>query len=258
MFNISADRYTDAGDRKETNQDSVLCRTDVSGGRAFGMFIVADGCGGLAYGGEISGLAVTHMSRIWDTELRSVLAKHEGNDDVICSFLEETIQDLNKMAVGFSRRTGDKTGTTLSLLLINKDRWYIKNTGDSRVYLIRKGRAERLTEDQSLMADMLRNNELTLEQVESFKETNVLTMCVGYFDEVKTFTRTGRLKARDSFLLCSDGLYNHLPEGIFDGLLKRFPGVTAAELCQSIPKGGAMDNVSAILVHVGKKSRWFG
>jgi len=261
-FDISVGAYTSAGDVKATNQDSVFYKTGVFGKKAAGLFIVADGCGGMAHGDEISRFVVTYFNRLWHSELNGLIALKEQNDTNVNAFLEKAINDINAGAIEFGKQIGRRVGTTLSLLLIINDRYYIKNVGDSRVYLIRKENIEQLTKDQSLVAEMVRNNELTLDEAKTYGKKNILTMCVGLFNEVKTYTKNGKIKGGDSFLICCDGLYNYIPDEKFRELLimreqgsAGAPGDTARLLRESIPQGMAADNVSAVVIDV-KRRAW--
>jgi protein phosphatase len=252
MYEIAVGAYTDVGDTRQINQDGILYKTAVICGRPVGLFVVADGCGGLSFGDEISKLAVTHFSRFWDTELVAALEEDVISAQRIDDLLEKEIFDINEAALEFGRQVGKQVGTTLSLLLTVGERYYIKNVGDSRVYVVRKKELRQLTEDQSLMADMLRNGELTPEEAKSFKKKNVLSMCIGMFDELRTYSMTGEIKGNDMFILCSDGLYNYIPENEFtadsiDG--NDTDLASAAERMRGkIPPGCAKDNVSVILV----------
>jgi protein phosphatase len=257
MFKIITESLTDIGDVKPSNQDSILCKTGVFGKQAAGLFIVADGCGGLSYGDEISILTITHFSRLWDAELKELFESKRATDNDISDLLEKAIKDINNSALEFGKQVALQVGTTLSLLLVIGNRYYIKNIGDSRVYIIRKGRLQQLTADQSLVASMLRNKELTPEEANSFGKKNVLTMCIGLFDDVKTYTKIGTVKSGDTFLLCCDGLYNCFPVELFNLLVterhKAAPEALLQRLRNAIPPGGAKDNVSAVIASFKKK-----
>jgi protein phosphatase len=253
MFDILVEEYTDAGDVRDINQDSIFSVTKYTGQKSAGLFVVADGCGGLFFGEEASKLVVTHFNMLWDTKLEKFVETCSSiSDDMIFEVLENAIVEINNISINFGNLTNNKVGTTLSILFVVEDKYYIKNVGDSRIYLARKGKAEQLTEDQSLIADMVRNKEMTLEEAKNFSKKNVLTMCIGVFDEIKTYTKTGRIKSGDLFLLCSDGLYNYVPENLFYKLMSGDNKGSMADMARllrdSIPKGSARDNVSFILI----------
>ena len=257
--NIEVGVHSDIGDIREINQDCILNKTTIVNGQSIGLFIVADGCGGVSYGEEISKLITTTFERLWDLELSALLRSEVVSDTNVNSFLEQTIFDINKNALIFSKRIGKRVGSTLSLLFIVGMKYYIKNLGDSRIYLIRKKNMQKLTEDQSLISDMLRNGELTLEGAKQYKR-NILTMCIGAFEEIQIYSKSGVIRPGDMFLLCSDGLYNCLPEKYFSNnfiyCAQNKLSEKAKQLRNRIPQGKAKDNVSVVLVRfIAKKMK---
>lgn len=253
MYLFKVDAHTDVGDKKETNQDSIFSKFDTVNGHSVGLFIVADGCGGLAYGEEISNLVVTYFSRVWSNELKMLLYQKIIVSNDIDDLLENAIMEINNSAKSFGSQVNSKVGSTLSLLLIIDKRYYIKNIGDSRVYLVRKNKIIKLTEDQSLVADMIRNGELTKEEAKTFKRKNVLTMCIGIFDTVYTYSKNGKLKKNDKFLICCDGVHNCVDEPDMLRIVKQKNESNKAEnIRNAIPKGKANDNVSSIVVSINE------
>ncbi len=258
MYNIEISAHTDVGDIKQTNQDCILSRSDEIGGREVGLFIVADGCGGMAHGEEISNLVVTHFSRLWNNELKTLLEKPVILPDEVDALLENAIRDINAGALTFSQQVDSKCGSTLSLLLVIGNRYFIKNVGDSRVYLLRGKQLIQLTEDQSLVADMVRNGEITSEEAKDFKKKNVLTMCIGVFDVIRTYSKNGKIKPNDTFLLCCDGVHNLVSSETMVKLLKdkKVPFEAKAEaIRQAIAPGAANDNVSSVLCRFRKNRK---
>lgn len=253
MFNISYSSYTDCGDVKIVNQDSVFGAVMDDAGCHAGLFVVADGMGGLNCGEEISSLITLSFEKLWREELGRMLAGGSLCDDELNRLLNSAIIKINREAVSYGNKLSKKAGSTLSLLLTTGRKYYIKNIGDSRVYLMRGKKLKQLTADQSLLADMIRNKEIKSDEIRSFKKKNVLTMCVGIFDDVKIFSTTGRIKNGDRFLLCSDGLYNYVEGNALDHLAAnkkaRNPESGISTLLDGIPAGRAKDNVSAILVN---------
>lgn len=252
MYMVEISSHSDIGDVKESNQDSILCKCGKIGKHNVGLYIVADGCGGLAYGEEISRLAVTYFTRVWNNELKELLEskKLPKPDAAIDTLLERAIKDINDKAKEFGQMVGDKVGTTLSLLLCIDKKFYIKNVGDSRIYLKRGNKITQITEDQSLVADLLRNNEISKDEALNFKKKNVLTMCIGVFENVRTYSNKGRINHGDTFLICCDGLYNNVTSKAMVKILNdrkiKFED-KCLELRNSIEKGKATDNVSSVV-----------
>lgn len=251
LYTISSD-WCDRGDLRPSNQDCVLARQGVLSGCTVGLYLVADGCGGLAYGGEVSNLVAESFRRIWESALRELLASRD--EAGILPALRSWTEQIHVEAYRFGQAAGRQVGSTLTLLLTLERKYYILHTGDSRAYLLRRGRLDRLTEDQSLVADMVRNRELAPEEAERFAHQNVLTMCLGCFEELRTFSTQGDLRKNDIFILCSDGLYRGLGEKQMASLLpRRVAAESAREFRMQIPAGAAQDNVSVVLVQVLSK-----
>lgn len=241
--------YCGRGDRRRENQDRIFAQWGTVCERSAGLFLVADGCGGIAHGEKISQLIADSFARIWETELPRLLEEAERSQECIVQAITDWTEKINVSAYAFGCGVGERVGSTMTLLMLLDERYYICNAGDSRVYRLGEAGWEQLTEDQSLVADMLRNGELTEAEAERFGHKNVLTMCVGSFEQVRLFFAQGRLKTGDIFLLCSDGLYNALGKsGLDNWRPAHVLPESARELRDRIPAGAAADNVSAIVV----------
>lgn len=250
MYRIRVSSHTDIGDIKKTNQDSILTKFAVTGEHTAGLFLVADGCGGLAYGEEISNLVVTYFKRVWEDELLPLISRGAADAATINALLDKAINHINMEAVNFGSQVESRVGSTLSLMLTVDNKYFIKNVGDSRIYLKKGRRLKQLTQDQSLVADMIRNGELTKKEAKNFKRKNVLTMCIGVFDDVKIYTASGKIKNGDVFVLCCDGLYNKVSESKIAAVIRNrhisFEDISL-ELRKCIEAGQANDNVSSIV-----------
>ena len=150
------------GDLRRDNQDRVFAARGEVNGQQAGIFMVADGCGGMALGEKISTLLAESFSRIWEEELPRLLRQTGDPHAHMRPAIADWVQRINASAYTFGQSVGEKVGSTLSLLVLLNRRYYICNAGDSRVYRLRADGWERLTEDQSLVADMLRNGELSI------------------------------------------------------------------------------------------------
>ncbi len=249
---IEISQHTDIGDRKKTNQDSIYSKYVEKNGDRIGLFIVADGVGGLAHGEDISNLVVKFFDR-WFEDIQN---KGFVNSEVE-RILDEAINVVNLGALEYSRSIGEKVGTTIALLFIYNDNYYVKSAGDSRVYLFQSGKKIRLTEDHSLVARMIKNNEISEEEALVHPKKNVITMCIGVNENLDIFSNKGELGREDVFLLCSDGFYNYSNESeilpiVYDRKLSFVD--KAINLRRTITSGNARDNVSIILVKITSNS----
>lgn len=244
--------YTGIGDRKKENQDSILCKTAEGEKHIAAICIVADGCGGMESGDVISNFITSSFNRMWEKNLKTKFTQGKNSRKEIDKILEDAIENINKEAVKISEESGKKSGSTISLLLIVDNRFYIKNIGDSRVYRLR-GNIEQLTEDQTVVADMVRNGEITKEEALTHKKRHVLSMCIGYFKRVRTHSNSGRIRKNDVFLVCCDGLYNAIDtekmKRIINECSNRDFDNLGMKLRTAIPLGDARDNISAVLIN---------
>lgn len=258
MYKVYISSHTDIGDRKKTNQDSIFSKSDVINNHNVCMFIVADGCGGLQFGEEVSNLIVTYFSRFWNDELKNLVSVKKVNMCEIDTCLNRALENVNQKALNFSKQVKVRVGSTLTMLVSVDNKYIVKNVGDSRVYLKRKNKIIQLTEDQSLVADLVRSGELTKDEAKNYKKKNILTMCIGAFDDLKVYSRKGVIKDKDIFILCSDGLHNHVSTEIMLETLKsqKYAFEEKAQILRaSIEIGGANDNVSSIVCGYYKKRK---
>ncbi len=241
------------GDKRTSNQDSILNLQGTVGGEKAGLFIVADGMGGLSYGAEISRLIVMEFKRWWEVDIPAMEEAGCLTPTDVDELLEQEIWDIHQEALKFGQSMQRRSGSTLSLLLLLKGNYYIKNLGDSRIYRYRRGKLERLTMDQSLEAQMIREGRLDREEEGSTRYKHVLTMCIGVPRIPVTVSASGKLCSGDCFLLCSDGLYNCLEDGQIEDVLTdkdMHPQEAVYSLRKMIPPGMAADNLSAVIVRV--------
>lgn len=236
------------GDVRPNNQDYILCLHSEKAGRMAGLFLVADGMGGLSSGEEISAMIARNFSYWWQEKLDGILKEKNWKEE-LNQELSRQIQELNAQAQEFGRRLQKKSGSTLSLLLIVDREYFIRHLGDSRIYLYRKKRLTQLTVDQSLVMQIAREKNLTRKEAADMAGKNVLTMCIGIYDVPQFFSADGRIKKRDYFLLCSDGLYNCLSDEEIGQVLadKKIPPEEKAQAArQRIGPGMAGDNISIL------------
>lgn len=242
---------SDVGDVRLENQDSILCLSENVADQQAALFLIADGMGGLSYGAYASQLIAARFRCWWQEDFSAMLMAGRDSEEDIKELMEQELWDINQEILHFRHNKQCRCGSTISLLLLYKGKYYIENMGDSRIYLLRKGRLTQLTKDQSLAAQMVREGRLTEEEARSSEHKNVLTMCLGMFDIPYSFFLSGALKRTDLFLLCSDGLYNALTAEKMEFILnqKRVPlEMRVRELRNAIPYGNGKDNISVIAV----------
>lgn len=240
---------SEIGDRRKSNQDSILYVHGKVHGHFVGLFAVADGIGGLSYGQEISSYIISELKHWWKVDVPQMIEAGNTGDSEVQELLEQEIWDINQAVLKFNRQTGKQSGSTLSLLFLIDRKYYIKNLGDSRIYRMRGQAFEQLTVDQTTVRRMERNGQL--------RTKSVLTMCIGIPEVPVTCSQSGTIQQEDRYLLCSDGLYNCLEEGRILSILQDAamnPEEMAACMRENIPRGMALDNVSAVIVRIEEKN----
>jgi len=206
--------------------------------------VVADGMGGHR-GGEIaSQIACDEISRHFEAQTV------QGLIDAIEAANAAVFQ------VGADDPDLAGMGTTVVALAVvddgDQEVLAIANVGDSRAYRLTAGELEQLTEDHSLVADMVREGSISAEEAVSHPQRNILTRVLGVYEDVPVDVVTVTPRHGDRFLLCSDGLFNEMAEDRIASVLRRLadPNEAADELVRMAVDAGGRDNVTVVVVDV--------
>jgi protein phosphatase len=142
-------------------------------------------------------------------------------------------------------------GTTVVALLIHGGNAYFANVGDSRIYGLRDGSIEQVTEDHSLVAQSIREGVLTAEQAKFHRMRNVITRALGFDRDVEVDVQVRGVQRGDRYLLCSDGLSGKLDDHEMRDVVLRFgPQEAARQLVSLACARGGEDNITAIVVSI--------
>jgi len=226
------------GQVRSVNQDNILASD--------GLFAVADGMGGHRAGEVASEQAIDTLQSTFeatDTD-QLVEAIHQANQTIVA------------MATDNPEFRG--MGTTISALALveldGRDALAVANVGDSRTYLLRAESEdlEQVTEDHSLVATLVRQGQLSEEDMATHPQRNIITRALGIDKKVLVDTWTLEPVKGDRYLLCSDGLFNEVDEGRIASVLRRLaePDEAAAELVRLANEHGGRDNISVVIVDV--------
>jgi PPM family protein phosphatase len=159
---------------------------------------------------------------------------------------------------GVKDETKRGMGTTLDALMLIGSRGFIAHVGDSRVYLYRQGSVHQLTEDHSLINELLKRGRLSREQIEKLQYKNAVTRAVGVYESVEIDTIDFDVLKGDRFLLCSDGLHGYFEEAELAKLFGETPEDKLAErLIELANERGGKDNITAIVVKVADAEAGF-
>jgi serine/threonine protein phosphatase PrpC len=241
---------TDIGQR-EHNEDHVLLRPEL------GLFLLADGAGGHSAGNVASALATTTVANVFETTAKSLRERPEVDEFGMWTTarrLAAAIHRANAEVVDIAKKTAryQGMGTTVVALAFSHDGdvVHVAHVGDSRAYRLRGGVIEGLTEDHSLMNDVLETRPDADDALIAKMPRHVVTRALGMEDGVRVPVRTLRVLPGDIYMLCSDGLSDVLDEVAMEEVLleKRVPSDHVHALVDAALAAGAKDNVAAVIV----------
>jgi len=251
---------TDVGRQREHNEDNYLVDKKI------GLFVVCDGMGGHAAGEVASALAVRTLHEELKKSvdmLNDYAAKKAGAAKVskrdITNMLEFAVNRASSKIHAEAGKDPKKRGmgTTLVALLVVGTEGFIVYVGDSRVYLLRDGVLEQLTEDHTVRNELLKRKKMSREQVEQLAQKNAITRAVGVYEHVEPDTLVIDLIAGDRFLLCSDGLCGYFdddPEPLGKHLATPDAEESVRAMIDAANQLGGKDDITALIVTVGDLS----
>ncbi len=235
---------------KRTHNEDNFSITEESG-----LYIVADGMGGHASGEIASKMAVDAMreffaatasdpERTWPYKMDRSKGYEENR---LITGIKLANLRIYESAQRDPRQRG--MGTTIVALFAVEDSIYVAHVGDSRVYRVRDGGLEQLTEDHSLLNDYIKMKRLTAEEIASFPHKNVIVRALGMKDTVKVDTRFERPRAGDLYVLCSDGLSGPVSDPTMLEILDATGDLRAAatKLINKANENGGPDNITVVL-----------
>ncbi len=225
---------TDIGKVREHNEDSFGCKDN--------LFVVADGMGGHRAGEIASSIAVETIlagaiSQIDEAGLKRLIL--EANDAILAE--AENNPELAGM------------GTTVAVLVVFPEKAIVAHIGDSRIYrYTAEGELIRLTDDHSLVAELVKRGELTETEAKDHPHRNMLTRALGTKGTVEVETMVIPVKPGDRFMLCSDGLTGMVDEDTIGQVLagNETPTEMAEQLVALAVERGGMDNVTVVIVEI--------
>lgn len=220
---------TDQGLTRPTNQDSYHIDADNC------WAVVADGMGGHNGGETASTMAVDII--------KSVMEKGEDPKEAI---LQANAQIYEK-SLGNKELLG--MGTTIVLAVVQDQKATIYHVGDSRAYLVKKGKLKQITTDHSIVQQLIESGTITKEQAKFHPQRNLITRAVGTEREVDIDKNEASFGEKDALLLCSDGLSSYVDKEEIEKILKASPVDEAvANLIKAANDKGGKDNITVVLI----------
>ena len=209
--------------------------------RRQGLLIVADGMGGHEAGEVASHQAVEVIHR--------ELSRADAAEELSESRLQQAVATANSEILQLARERGNNMGTTVTVAQLRDDRLHVAQVGDSRAYLLRDGTLTQLTEDHSVVRELVAAGVLSPESAESHPARNVLTRALGQLDELEIDVTSRRVQPDDVLLLCSDGLTTMVTDDEIRQVLLSSgrPRDAVEELVAQANARGGVDNITVIV-----------
>ena len=258
---------SDTGCVRENNEDSFRVAPELN------LFILSDGMGGLEAGEVASRMAVDAvLQHCRDAESNSDLpltGERIENVSAATNRLASAIRVANEAVYRTAQQGAGHRGmgATIVAARCTDHRLSVAHVGDSRIYRLRGGRLEQLTNDHSFVAEQVRNGKMTQEEANSSTMQNVLIRALGIDPTVEVDLAEVPLLEGDTVLLCSDGLTRELSDAQIAAVLeeRRNADAAAEELVELAKQAGGGDNVTVIVLRcvakhagaLGRIQKWF-
>lgn len=224
------------GTVRKVNEDACLSRP----GR--GVWVVADGMGGHSAGDVASRQIVEAIEQV---PAQSGLA-------ALATALEIALRQVNADLIRLAHDSDKHTiGSTVVVLALHGRHALLVWAGDSRIYRMRKGRFEQLTQDHAMVEDMVEAGLISRAEAENHPQANRITRAIGAMEELYLDMDIHEVQPGDRFLLCSDGLYKDASEPALARILKG-KGDTAKAAVDLALENNARDNVTVVTVNIEK------
>ncbi|RLG52440.1 MAG: Stp1/IreP family PP2C-type Ser/Thr phosphatase [Thermoproteota archaeon] len=233
---------SDVGMVRESNEDCLFVDEKLR------LFIIADGMGGHRAGEIASSTAIEVVSNLLKESLKPSLdrkAIFETILNALCSahdVISQKAQDVSLRGMG----------TTIVLAYCKGNDIYVANVGDSRAYLIRNERIEQVSEDHSLVAQMVKAGKISKEEARTHRFRHILSQALGTSSHLIPFMAHLTWKKGDHLLLCSDGLTDMLDDQEILSVVLKFRGDPKGgceELIKKVNDKGGIDNITVILLY---------
>jgi len=229
---------TDTGKKRRRNEDEYVVEPP--------LFAIADGMGGAQAGELASSLAAGAV--------RGGEGAAGGGED----YVVELIQEANRRV--YQRSSQDAAvsgmGTTMTVALVEEAAVFFGHVGDSRAYRIRDGELEQVTEDHSLVAELVRSGKLSPEEAETHPQRSVITRALGTDPDVDVDTFSIPTQPGDLFMLCSDGLTSMVEDDVILSTVEKHRDnlqTAAKALIRAANKGGGEDNITVVFFEIGEQ-----
>lgn len=229
------------GKVRDINEDNY-CTLE----KDYNLFIVADGMGGHNAGEVASLMAIDHI-KDHITKYISINMEEQSIKGIIYEAFNRANEKIYIHAK--ENLSCDGMGTTATLVLKANSTLYIGHVGDSRAYIIRNGRIEQITEDHSLVAELVRSGSITETEAMKHPQKNVITRALGTNENIKVDIFTIDFHPLDILVLCTDGLSNFVDQYEIEEVVLEFEDSNEAceRLVSMANKRGGYDNITVLV-----------
>jgi serine/threonine protein phosphatase PrpC len=242
LLTIRCAAGTDVGMRREENQDAF----GIIKHQAFHAFFVADGMGGVAGGAIASRLAIATLQETLPRLGAQI------SQESLSHLLGSVNRKIFEQGANEAELAG--MGTTVVGLVFTRSGLLIVNVGDSRAYRIRKGKIHQMTEDHTLVQELIDNGAITPDEADDHPVSHMLTRSLGPLSEVVVdcHVESEAPQRGDIYVLCSDGLYNFVQSGEILKTVEQNPLDDANQILINLAnrRGGA-DNITVLVISIG-------
>ena len=230
----------DIGKCREINQDYIFVSEEPIGNLP-NLFLVADGMGGHKAGDLASEYTVAKVQEAVSKSMQTIPYQ------ILKGAFQYANQKLLEKAGESDSYTG--MGTTLVAATVKNDAVYVVNVGDSRLYTI-GDKIEQITEDHSLVEEMVRMGEISKEQARNHPDKNIITKAMGVSDTVEPDYFDTDLQKGECLLMCSDGLTNMVSDRQIKEIVELRTDLEscAKELIRAANQNGGRDNIAVVLI----------
>jgi protein phosphatase len=232
---------TDKGNKRSSNEDDFFINEDIN------FFMVADGMGGHA-AGEVASQTAVSSAADFDFDLSDPLES-----------LSQLTYKINQEIINKSQQNNNYMGmgTTFAAVIIQNNKLYYVNLGDSRIYLYNKKEESlrKISKDHSLVADLLRKGKITEEEAFNHPKKNIVTQALGLDNNLDLDKGQIEISAADYILLCTDGLTDMIRKNEIEAVFKEYhkSEKITEQLLQKALASGGLDNITLIVAGSNEK-----
>jgi serine/threonine protein phosphatase PrpC len=239
---------TDSGKIRSHNEDSGAVFHNDKGQI---LAVVADGMGGHRAGDVASSLTLKYFQERWET------AEDDFTEESAAEWIRQTVEGVNQQLLSYTEDHPEcrGMGTTVVLVLCTVDFIIVAHVGDSRCYVLKNETFEQLTEDHSLVTELVRQGQITEDEAVFHPRKHVLLKALGTEEHIEAEIDTFHWQVEDLLLLCSDGLTNKVSDESLEGVLRSDATLEtrADQLIEMANEAGGEDNISLALVRFETK-----